>query len=301
MSTSRRSFLARTAASASAGLLLPKLSAAMADPKCACVQNSLSDPDIRVLLSGLFLYRFADKDEYCDINPLRGVDKLRGADKHVFSVIVKARYGNGAPYTIWRYFDKPKQLTLSLDGAASKVQKYPRNGDFDRNAENNDCMDWRWILRLEEFEKPKPKFKDDKLWPGLRVHNGLFYTAIKTDPDQTAIACECKSGPKTLCSVGSVVGINISFDDQHPKASLKGVSEEPVEMTRGLKYEIYIDYDPRKPIAPTRFTQDGRTKYTYKTHFHKYFEAMKDAKEMCDVTYSRERATPDVPCMGLEG
>ena len=307
MSTSRRSFIKQSVSAASAGLFLPKLGGAMHDAKC--MPTSLrADPDIRVLFSGLLLYRFrgtTPADTQCRIEPV----KLDPTDTtpHYFSLLVKVKEGNDAPYTLWRCF-KPEDLTLGVGNPTSGAQKFTPTvaQRFDRKYLKHDCMDWRWTLRIEEFldqQEPVPEYNDKtKLEKGMVVTTGLFHTAIKTDRDRTRVYCDYGGGyTRELYSIASLIGANIYLvgDD---KATLYGPHGAIISMEkrRNVTYEIYVEYEPQTPSLGTKTESCARTA---KSHFHNYYYAMSanQPKRRCDIySATSEAATPDVPCMGLE-
>lgn len=311
MPTNRRSFIKRGLTAASAGLL----SGAVAAPSCDRSRLT-ADPDIRVLFSGLLLYRFTG-GAYCDVDiPTWGMGHQ--ASDHLFSIVVKARQGSKPPYTLWRYFgDQNTALEFGVEGATAQVSKYMPNGDdFKRKAGGNDDRDWQWTLRLDEFHRPVPGFDQSKLSTGIRINNGLFYTALRTDIHRTKVMYTRYGDTEEypLYSVGSVVGANV-YLDRGSKATLSQrnlpgsspASNVAIEMSKSndLRYEIYFEYDPPRPILPSSAGTDS--------HFYAYYDAILETErpsDPCRVKYYDavpERAneiafgTPDVPCMGLEG
>ncbi|MEK6407789.1 MAG: hypothetical protein AABN34_12565 [Acidobacteriota bacterium] len=297
MSTSRRSFIKHGVSAASVGLL----SGAIAAPSCGG-PSLPADPDIRILLSGLLLYRFNGTTN-CDVDIPKDNDGSPHSD-HLFSIVVKAREGTKPPYTLWRHFHDLENLVLDGDGMNEGVSKYtPTTGSFLREARNDDS-DWKWMLRLNEFHDPEPHINDSNVFKVLQVRNGLFYTALRTNRDRTRVAFT--RGGSTdeypLHTVGSAVGANI-YLRRGGSASLRG-SGINLEMPKGddVRYEIYFEYDPPAPDQPS---EDGTP-----SHFYDYYYAMyPQPAEPCQVFYydirpqhvrEREKATPDVPCMGLE-
>lgn len=316
MPSSRRSFIKRSLTTASAGLLLPKLGWSMDDPYCT-PRASWMTPDIRVLFSGLLLFRFrpgsAPGTEQCFVNPLKFQQDPN--DPHFLSVVVKAREGNDPPYTLGRHLGIPESpLTLSVDGVVG-VQKYTPNGPtFNRDSATNDCRDWRWTLRLGEFigSGQRPEFPD--LWTGMRITDGMFYTAMKTNRDRTRIFYTYDGQQEQemrFYSIGSLVGADIQIPSNQT-ARLRGPNNATIEMPKrsNVTYEVYFEYDVRTPAVP----QIGQRT---RSHYHHYYYSVEPKPQGMPSEIRFERlavtrnaranalehgfGTPDVPCMGLEG
>ncbi len=301
MSTSRRSFIKQSVSAVSAGLLVPDIGAAMDNPDCKPPSSSdlKPNPDIHVQFSGLFVYQF--RNRICDVFPLK---KISG---HKYKVEVFHRKGRDS-YPLWQFSGEPKNhLVLSVTGAQQGVKKYAgtHNADepIDRRSRDNDCKDWRWTLSIWEFLGLDERMPEFDLWPGVRITNGLFYTAVKTGRDLIRVARKSSTAEEDLYSIGSSGAVNIYFDSQITGATLQlGSSERPVPMPKdeGVTYEINFSYEPQNSMGATR----GGTK----SHFYKYYEKMKANKPrtIYDIWYYdlrsvTETGTPDVPCMGLEG
>ena len=305
MPNSRRRFIKAGVAAASAGLLLLGPGGAMSAQRGKRRAKRLQgNQDVRVLFSGLLVYRFSGTS-YCLVDLLKTQD-------HLFSVIVKAKEGDNPPYSLWRYCGDPFQdrLNLSVPGTPPLVSKWEgASTEFKRDLNTNDPNDWRWTLRIDEFLFGDAKPTLQGLGLGMRVENGLFYSALNTDKSRTTISYDCKGNGNpepTDHSVGSLAGANI-YLAKGQTAILKGAGVEvPMPQVDGVTYEIYFEYSPATLVKPKPGDQT-------KSHFYMYYGAMdpKPSKK-CDIYYTILKKkgvrppegpvpyTPDVPCMGLE-
>lgn len=260
-------------------------------PQCTDLPAS---PDVSVLFSGLLLFRFDTSGAFCD------VDVLNIDPEHLFSIVVRAREGGGAPYTLWRHFGPlGNALDFAVDDPSPRgVCRYlPTSGDFDRRNPNND-NDWRWLLHLNEFHSPEPQFKSFDTKPGIRFFSGSFNTVMRTKPDRTRVTYACGGRENDLYSVASVAGANVYLGPGRT-ATLTTPDGDEIRMpkTNGRTYEISIENDPAIVLPPSAEKR--------RSHFHVYYGAMFNPPSgMCEIYYQamsdrKLDSTPDVPCMGL--
>lgn len=284
MSTTRRGFIKQGISAASAGLLLPKINEATVAPSCRRLDAS---PDIRILFTGLMLFRF-DPKGFCD------VEILNKLSDHKFNIEVRRKKGQSHPSVEKEYHDPLKNLLeLKVDkpkpGTEGVCKFVP--GNFSRSSTTNNKYDLRWALHLKEFHDPEPDFKKDHVQPGIRFFGGHFHTFEGTEG--ISITSKCGS-TKDLFRVPSYIGANI-YLSSGGSATLEGL-ETPYTMPQeaGVTYQIDIRNQPP-------FIERPRPGREYESHFHKYYSAMTSAPaQQCKVVYQLLlRATPDVPCMGL--
>src|SRR6185369_13894288 len=153
-----------------------------------------------------------------------------------------------------------------------KYPSYDPDDPFDRNSRNNDCNDWRWTMSIWELLGQDERMPDFDLWPGVRITNGLFHTAVKTTRDVIRVTRKSSATEQDLYSISSQAGVDILFDGQITGATLYSGASPVAQMPKqnGVTYEIKLMYEPG--------TRMGATRAGTRSHFYKYYDKMKANK-----------------------
>lgn len=176
-------------------------------------------PDVQIFLHGLLMLRPGQNSQVCEV----GVHRL--SIQHRLSVEVRVR-GTVPPDPPLLRLAGPLDsdgLTIGITtgdtvGDASRgVSKFVTdNGELDHNNQNNDERDFRWSLDLQKLDPQQPPMllRTSGISPKIRIMDGLFYTARRTNPNDIEVRLTNVGNPDTpLASVARIVGANIYLND----------------------------------------------------------------------------------------
>jgi len=137
-------------------------------------------------------------------------------------------------------------IDILVPGSSDGVRKFTP-GSFSRGNPSSDQNDLRWIIDLAgaEFHNNKVVIDGTGTEPNVRIFDGLFYTAMRTE--ESVIEVTRTGGDLTnlnLRRIALLVGVNIN-NSVLVKFTVKGVPKELLlEMKPDRFYEIRINNDP---------------------------------------------------------
>ncbi|MDX6288731.1 MAG: hypothetical protein QOH42_530 [Blastocatellia bacterium] len=172
-------------------------------------------PDVQIFLHGLLMLSPNADSTVCEV----GVHRL--SIQHRLSVEVRVK-GTVPP-------DPPLlRLAGTLDSAglvigvttgdvvgdaSHGVSKFVTSeGELDRDDPNNDPLDFRWSLDLQKLDPAQPPMMLMKsgISPSVKIMDGLFFTARRTNPADVEVKLTNVGNPDTpLTSVARIIGANI--------------------------------------------------------------------------------------------
>lgn len=172
-------------------------------------------PDVQIFLHGLLMLRPDQKGTVCEV----GVHRL--SLQHKLSVEVRVK-GTVPP-------DPPLLRlagTLDSDGliigvstgnvvgdASHGVSKFISSaGELDRNDPSSNPSDFRWSLDLQKLDPKQPPMlvMDSGISPSIKIMDGLFFTARRTNPADVEVKLTNVGNPDIpLNSVARIIGANI--------------------------------------------------------------------------------------------
>lgn len=230
-------------------------------------------PDVKIFLTGQLILEPKGDGSECAV----GINGCAPAHHFSFEIRQKMEDTDRPDIIVWRHVGKLMPGGLRIDQEPSSingVRKFVPTGEFQRDGHQDD-RDLRWFVDLEseEFHNGRVKFNGNDIEPGIRIRDGIFYTAIKTDHLKLKVERTSENEePYDLYEIAAVIGVNIYLGrDQKFKLSWNLNNDVPDELTlakppvhSGIKcYEIWINNDPID-IAPDDAATHGELREYYK-------------------------------------
>jgi len=257
------------------------------------------NPFATVLFSGLLFLRADDHGDFCDV----GVHRSSPDHYLSFEVRKKNTDRNIPDVVIMRHLGPVEfeRISIATDGSTHGVFRYNPPGTFNR-AVDGDARDLRWALDLEshEFHDQLPagttRLKLDKFAtaPDIRVLDGIFFAALKTDKTKLKVERQYGNKPnQNLYSIAALIGCNIYLGDRVPNLILNWTDAghlRELKLARadaaGGYFEIYINNDPP-------FMDPAEVSHK---EFPEYYKALPDVRtdDRFNVDVSKI-VTPPVP------
>lgn len=285
------------------------------------------DPVVKIFLQGqLILEPQADKT--CDI----GVN--RSATKHEFSFELRQRMVDPIPdVVIMRILGEIELPDVKIglkapagDGVTGKgAKRLIPTEEFER-AETDDPQDFRWLVDLssKEFHNAEVVINGNDTQPNIKIKDGIFYTAQRTDPDVVTVNSVETAVDSTgnvlalpgvpLNRIASLMGVNIYLDDASAKFKMTWtqngekkeiVLEKPPVGSNIKHYEIRIINDP--PFI----ANDEAPKHQELREYYKAIEMVRneDGERTNFLPFELEfvqgatppLGSPTIPCMPVGG
>ena len=278
-------------------------------------------PDLKIFLTGQLILKPNDDGSQCDIRI------NRAATNHQFSMEVRQKMidPDKPDVIIWRHVGVLMEGGVQIDlerASINGVRRFVPTLDFFRDRQNDD-QDFRWIVDLEspEFHNGKITLDDAGTEPTVVITDGVFYTAMRTDPAKLKVERITEPDPNGVpfYSIASLIGVNIYLDrGQKFKLTWNRTKDEPDKMTldkpaigSGIKYyEIWINNNP-VDISPDAPPTHGELREYYKvvdkvtvnnqetenfTHFELKFTPI---EESAPEPAQPNLGTPTIPCMAV--
>lgn len=220
-----------------------------------------STPLAVVTLRGLLLIKPGAAGAPCIV----GVQRL--AASHYLTIAITAKPPTGAESVV-EFLAGPlfgRHFSIRFEPASGAGVfaflpdlRYPE--PFNRNPAQNDDNDLRWIIDFQSHEFHQGALLDMDpagAHPGLSIHDGIFFTAMRTQEDEVLIRREGGGmGTLDLLSITHVAGVALAppagshvlveWQDRGVPRSLRLRRPEDPE---GTTYEIYVRNDPPKFLA----------------------------------------------------
>jgi hypothetical protein len=279
------------------------------------------DPTVKIFLQGQLILEPQD-DFTCDI----GVNRC--SPKHELSIEVRQRMIDpGSPdITLMRQLGKlePSGVEIDLEPASTAgVKRFIAPTSFARDANTNaDGCDFRWLVDLKspEFHDAEVVVNGSDTEPNIKIRDGIFYTALRTDPDVVTVTRT--GGDKAdldLNRVAALVGVNIYLSDDTVKFKLaftQNGEKQTLVLAKptaasGIKcYEIRINNDPPFVDPNLDLATHQELKEYYKVIDGVFVDDEPTDFKRFELLFGRPQArsappsglgTPTIPCMPVGG
>jgi hypothetical protein len=286
-------------------------------------------PTVQIFFSGLILLLPDSTGSACDVAIHR-----RSPEHHLTIEVrekMRGAVGTTTDRIIMRHVGPLEfDALINVPSAIEGVRKYIPTESFDRAATGPEPHpnDFRWIIDLAsdtEFHGPtlnRDRIDNAGVNPHIRITDGVFYTARKTDPTEVKITR--KKGRKLdnetqgpilpdlpLRSIAAIIGANIYLNDtnkmeltwrENGERRTLRLSKPPAASAVD-HYEIYIINDP----LFTDPTQQFPTHDEFE-EFYKVVDVFKSARFALAVEMITQGGggapppslgTPTIPCMPI--
>lgn len=182
------------------------------------------EPTIKVVFRGLFSLRF-NGDGECEVGIHNTTHQTGRPQRHDFVVSLWTKRLDliGSKFEpcsgpIKLPIGNPKNCCQGYELLAFRAKRpgvhvyEPTPEPFDRESEDNDPKDFRWMLDLEgaHFYDTRLTHYADTITPSFRLNNGLFYTLQKTKSTFKRVDPKAHGEPPHhLGNVASIIAANI--------------------------------------------------------------------------------------------
>ena len=277
------------------------------------------DPTVKIFLQGQLILEPQDNFT-CDI----GVNRC--APSHELSIEVRQRMRNpdSPDIILMRQLGKLEPSGVEIDvepTSANGVKRFVPSVQFARD-QNADGGDFRWLVDLTsaEFHDAEVVVNGNDTEPNIKIRDGIFYTALRTDP--TVVTVTRTGGDKPdldLYRVAALVGVNIYLPDDTVKFKLtftqNGERQNMVlakpPAASGIKcYEIRINNDPLYIDPTLDLATHQELKEYYKVIDGVFVDDEPVDFKRFELLFGRPAArgaetpdlgTPTIPCMPIGG
>lgn len=235
------------------------MSNASANPiELPLIDKIAPNPDITIYFTGLMLMAYNSRG-WVEV----GVHST--AVNHSFKIYVK-RISHTVTPLLQTVFDQSmpwaSEVTIGVDDATGERIHFYQRDPFDRDNFSNllgtdsygalsidDPNDFRWIIDFENRELHNKNMLVDaeRLFPRLRINDGLFYTAKRTRTTFNRIDESVFNSKTYFGAVAHVIAANIYLPDCK-SATLK-IGDQiniPFRKTPGVTYKIAFVNDPEE-------------------------------------------------------
>jgi hypothetical protein len=171
-------------------------------------------PDVQLFLHGLLILSPNADSTQCEV----GVHRLSVQHRLSVEVRVKGTAPPDPPLLRLAGTLDSAGLVIGIENSPGEVSKFVTdNGAMDRDDNNNDPRDFRWSLDLQKLNQAQPPMdlKMGGISPTIKIKNGLFFTARRTNPADVEVKLTNKNGIPDipLKSVARIIGANIYLKD----------------------------------------------------------------------------------------
>lgn len=272
-------------------------------------------PAVKIFLQGQLILEPQD-DFTCDI----GVN--RSATNHKLSLEVRQKMidEKTPDIIILRQLEKLEPLGVVIDlqpASTAGVKRFVPDGFARDESAKSDQQDFRWLvdLKSEEFHNAEVAINGNDTEPNIKIRDGIFYTALRTDPSQVTVT-RTGGGKDTLNlnRIASVVGVNIYLPDDSIMFKLSWTQDgerkrrllpRPSEAS-GIKcYEIRINNDPPYTDPELDLATHQELREYYKVVDGVLVDDEPTAFERFELVFGKpdvpSLGTPTIPCMPVGG
>jgi hypothetical protein len=222
---------------------------------------------VTVTFDGLMVLSFNDKRQ-AEVRVLKN-------EHHKLSMEIREISPNGVSTSEYP-INGVEDLWIGATNQATKGVTVYTNPQvpFNREKDQGDPEDFRWILDMEGSELHKTKLSithPEKLTPTLHFTHGVFYTGELTEQRVSRIERNTNKQPKMLGKVPEKIAADIYLDENASGVALsaEGNGAAPLMLNRkpGTRYEIVVK---NLPHTPMQCRPQGQS------HFSYYYEAIND-------------------------
>jgi hypothetical protein len=275
------------------------------------------NPTVRIFLQGQLLLEPNASGSRCDL----GVNRC--APDHRFSMEVRQKMTDpdSPDIILMRHVGPLMHGGFEMEAdppGIDGVQKFVPADVFLRVANQGHPRDFRWIVDLAntEFHNGRLTVNGTATEPNIRIRDGIFYTALRSDPTRVRVTRKGGNLPDLQnFRIASMIGVNIYL---RPGKAFKlscrqnGVEqilrlEKPENGSEIKSYEIWINNDPLY-VDPNSSPVHSELAQYYRVidSVEVAGVAAADFKRF-DLEFDRVAGsplgTPTIPCMpaGIEG